>query len=189
MRLFIALALPDQVREELTRLQRGLRDAKWVAPENFHLTLRFLGELEGTEAGDVDAALSAIRLPSFPLRLEGVGVFGEGRKTRALWAGVSPSGDLMRLQSKVVRAVEQSGQPPETRKFKPHVTLARFNGASTRDIGRYLEENSLFRSADFMVRNIVLYSSFRASQGAIYRVEAHYPLGLEMDQNVHVHGW
>ena len=176
MRLFIAIALPREVRDDLARLQRGLRSARWIAPENFHLTLAFLGELEGTEAADVDAALSSLRLPSFTLRLEGVGVFGEGRKLRALWAGVAQNEALCRLQAKVVRAVESAGQPPAARKFKPHVTLARFKGASDHDIGRYLEENGLFRTADFPVEEVLLFSSFRAGNGPIYRAEAHYPL-------------
>lgn len=188
MRLFIAIALPQEVRDDLARLQRGLRSARWITPENFHLTLAFLGELEGTQAADVDAALSSLRLPAFSLRLEGVGVFGEGRKLRALWAGVAPSATLTHVQAKIVRAIELAGQPPAARKFKPHVTLARFKGASDHDICRYLEENGLFRTKDFDVDEIQLFSSFRAGNGPIYRPETSYPLIHQMGEALPAHG-
>ena len=81
--------------------------------------------LDGADAADVDAALSGLRFEAFRLRLKGIGVFGEGRNLRVLWAGVGANEELMRLQSKIVRAVELAGQPPEPRKFKPHITLAR----------------------------------------------------------------
>ena len=181
MRLFVALSLPEAVRADLERLQHGLREARWVAPENFHLTLRFLGELGSGAAGDIDAALSVLRLPSFPLRLEGLGTFGEGRKLRALWAGVGESPELQRLQAKVERAVTSAGLSQEPRKFKPHVTLARFKRpiGQGQGVGEYLQEHSLFKSNSFEVTHFHLFSSSLGRQGAVYQPEASYPLVSE----------
>src|SRR3546814_7720315 len=94
--------------------------------------LRFIGEVEGHHAEDIDAALSGIHLPRFSLTLSGVGDFGNGRRLRSVWVGVEPSEMLERLQAKVEQAVQRAGQPPEKRKFKPHVTLARLDRKSTR---------------------------------------------------------
>lgn len=179
MRLFVALSLPDAARADLERLRSGLREAKWVAPENFHLTLRFLGELEGCVASDVDAALSVLRLPSFATRLEGLGTFGEGRKLRALWAGVGECPDLQRLQAKVERAVTSAGLAPEPRKFKPHVTLARFKRPASQGqrVGEFLQGHSLFKTSAFEVSEFHLFSSSLGRQGPVYRPEASYRLG------------
>ncbi len=177
MRLFIAITLPDSERERLAALANGLPGARWIDQDNLHLTLRFLGELDGGDAADVDAALSQVRMPGFVLGLEGISHFGEGRKLRALWAGVKPNPALMRLQAKVEQAVIRAGQPPEKRKFKPHVTLARFKAnPGGGKLQAYLAEHALFRGAPFTVDSFTLYSSFLSSSGAIYRPEATYPL-------------
>lgn len=177
MRLFIAITVPDAARERLAALANGLPGARWVNEDNLHLTLRFLGELDGGEAADVDTALAQISVPGFALGLEGISHFGEGRKLRALWAGVQPNPALMRLQAKIEQAVIRAGQPPEKRKFKPHVTLARFKSNPGGDkLQAYLSAHALFRSEPFAVDSFTLYSSFLSSSGAIYRPEASYPL-------------
>jgi len=177
MRLFVALALPDTLRERLCGLCSGLPGARWVAPENMHLTLRFIGEVEGHDAEDIDAALSGIHLPRFTLTLAGVGDFGDDRRLRSVWVGVEASEMLNRLQSKVEQAVQRAGQPPETRKFKPHVTLARFKSHPGGRLESYFAERSLFRAAPFEVSEFTLFSSFLSHEGAIYSPEAVYPLG------------
>src|SRR3546814_17977135 len=105
-----------------------------LAPENLHLTLRFIGEVDGRDAKDIDVALSGIHLPRFAIALSGVGEFGDGRRLRSVWVGVEASAMLVRLHAKVEQAVQRAGQPPDQRKFKPHVTLARFT--SHPEIGR-----------------------------------------------------
>jgi 2'-5' RNA ligase len=176
MRLFVAIALPEIVREQLSLLQRGLKEARWINPENLHLTLRFLGELDGRQASDVDAGLTALRGSAFPLGLCGIDHFGDGRKVRALWTGVADPEPVMRLQAKVERAVQLAGIPSEARKFKPHVTLARFKKAPGPGFADYLHRNALFRCEPFIVNEIVLYSSLLTRDGSLYRPEAHYPL-------------
>lgn len=176
MRLFVAIPLPETQRLQLGALANGLPGAKWVRPENFHLTLRFLGELDGQQGSDIDMALEAIRSPAFDLTLEGVSHFGEGRKLRSLWAGVSANGDLVRLHDKIEQAVIRAGLPPEGRKFKPHVTLARFKSNPGGKLHDYIADHSLFRAPPFRVEAFTLYSSFLSAGGAIYRPEAEYPL-------------
>ena len=177
MRLFVALALPEPLREQLCGLCSGLPGARWVAPENMHLTLRFIGEVEGHDAEDIDAALSGIHFPRFPVTLAGVGDFGDERRLRSVWVGVEANEMLERLQGKVEQAVQRAGQPPEKRKFKPHVTLARFKSHPGARLESYFTERSLFRAAPFEVSELTLYSSFLAHEGAIYSPEAVYPLG------------
>ena len=178
MRLFIALALPEEVRDDLDRLATGLPGVRWVPMDNYHITLRFLGEVERPDARDIDDALAALRMPQFDLSLSGIGSFGEGRKLRSLWVGVDSHPELTRLQAKVEQAVVRAGQPPEPRRFKPHVTLARCkNGAVPPDkLQKFLAERSLYRSRAFTVEGFTLFSSFLSSSGAIYTPEVEYPL-------------
>jgi 2'-5' RNA ligase len=176
MRLFIALALPDDLKERLAGLQRGVKEARWVKPENLHLTLRFLGELDGHQARDVDAALASLGGEAFSMRLAGLDCFGDGRKLRALWVGVEDPEPVKHLQAKAERAVQQAGIAPNGRKFKPHVTLARFKKAPSPDLSSYLQSHSLFRSEPFPVTEVILFSSFLAREGSIYRPEARYAL-------------
>ena len=178
MRLFIALSLPQTVRDDLGRLATALPGLRWVPSDNYHLTLRFLGEVERPAARAIDQALRALRMPPFELSLAGIGGFGEGRKLRSLWAGVESQPALTRLQAKVEQAVTRAGQPPQTRRFKPHVTLARRrNGAPARDkLQQFLSERGLYRSRPFSVERFTLFSSFLASSGSIYTPEVEYPL-------------
>ena len=176
MRLFIAITLPETVQDALADLGNGLPGARWVAPENLHLTLRFLGEIDRRDAEDIDAALAEIRAPGFPLSIVGVDRFGDNRRLRQLWAGVEPHPGLLHLQSKVESAVVRSGLAPERRKFKPHITLARFKSNPGDKLGAFLSRHGLFRLPPFEVDRFGLYSSFLSSGGSIYSEEAVYEL-------------
>ncbi len=182
MRLFVALALPEDVRTRLATLAGGIPNARWVAPENLHLTLRFIGELDDAQAGDVDAALAQVTAPAFTLRLTGVDRFGAGDKIRSIWAGVDDCTELSHLHGKIEHALQRSGLPAEGRKFKAHVTLARFKRSSSAPnssarVQEFLAHHALFRSETFVARELVLFSSFLSHNGAIYRPEARYALG------------
>jgi 2'-5' RNA ligase len=179
MRLFVALELPEAERGRLARLQRGLRGARWVGPEALHLTLRFIGEVDGRQAEDIDAALTTLRFDAFPLVLAGVGRFGEGRKLRALWVGVEENPMLLRLQTKIEQLLQRAGLSPEARKFKPHITLARFKGGNASRAVEFLAQHALFRGEAFLVRQVILYSSFLGQSGALHRAEALYELITE----------
>lgn len=176
MRLFVALSLPEQTRQRLAQISRGIPGARWVEEQNLHLTLRFLGEVERHQAHDIDDALSRVDAQAFPLSLAGVGEFGEDRKPRSIWVGVDNNPALLQLQARIEQAVQRAGLPPERRKFKPHVTLARFRSHPGDKLGSYVVEHALLRMPAFSVEDFVLYSSHLSSSGPIYTPEAVYPL-------------
>src|SRR6185312_11679014 len=137
IRLFVALALPDSVAQTLMMLEYGVPGARWQEREQLHLTLRFIGEVDGRDASGIDDALSAISAPRFSLQLKGVGEFG-GKTPRALWAGVAPNEALMHLNRKIETALQRLGLEAEQRKFTPHVTLARLKATSRGRVMDYL---------------------------------------------------
>lgn len=176
IRLFVGLDLPDDLRQRLAGLNGGVPGARWVAAENLHVTLRFIGEVDRDHAADIDAALTAIVAAPFDLRLRGVGTFGKGRKLRSLWAGIESEPALTALYGKVDRALVGAGIAPDNRKFMPHVTLARLKAAKPHRIDEYIAANGPFAAGPVAVRAFVLYSSMLSKSGAIYRPEAEYPL-------------
>lgn len=175
MRLFVAIALPEDVTDALSALCSGVPGARWVPPENMHLTLRFIGEVDGGACDDIAEALAAVRGQPFDLTLTGVGHFESRRQPRALWAGLVRSEPLARLRESVESAVQRAGLAPEGRKFAPHVTLARLKDAPADRVQQFLAAHNLFRSRPFPVTGFTLFSSFLSKSGAIYRPEAEFP--------------
>ncbi|MEO0398612.1 MAG: RNA 2',3'-cyclic phosphodiesterase [Pseudomonadota bacterium] len=174
-RTFVAFSVPDAVRPHLERLQTGVRGARWVDPENFHLTLAFIGDADTRQLADYDAALSDITAPSFELTLDGAGVFGR-RRPHALWAGVRANPDLDSLQEKVETALRRAGADIEARKFTSHVTLAYLKGASVDETERWRSGAALFQSAPIAVGEFHLYASYLGSAGARYEILRDYAL-------------
>lgn len=176
IRLFAAIPLPEPIRERLTMLQSGLQGARWVKPENIHLTLRFIGDVPEDMADEIGAALSGIEAPGFSLALDGVGSFKWGDRPNAVWAGVEKSEPLMHLQARVESTLVRAGLTAATRKFMPHATLARLKHAKPPRVEAWTVENAAFHSEPFTVDRFTLFSSFLSSSGAIYTPEAEYPL-------------
>ncbi len=176
IRLFVALEIPEQVRSSLFLLQGGVPGARWSNPEQYHLTLRFIGEVDEAVAGDIDDILSSISAPRFTLELAGVGKFG-GKLPRALWAGVRPSAELLHLQKKIETAMQRLGHAAEERKFTPHVTLARLRNSPPEKVMDFVAHHGLFASGAFEVNSFALFSSLLGSAGAVYNVERSYNLG------------
>ncbi len=174
-RLFTAIEIPADVAQTLTLLRGGLPGARWIDPENYHITLRFIGDVDATMAHDVASMLDRINRAPFELRLDGVASFG-GRKPRAVFANVAPSQALMELQAEHERLMQRVGLEPEGRRYTPHVTLARLRDSSSRQVADYLSERGSFRSAPFRVGRFVLYSSRASVGGGPYLVEEAYPL-------------
>jgi 2'-5' RNA ligase len=174
IRLFVALALPDEVAQSLSMLQFGVPGARWSTREQLHLTLRFIGEVNERDASDLDETLAGISAPRFTLQLKGVGSFG-GKTPRALWAGVAANEALLRLQRKIESAIQRLGFPPEERKYTPHVTLARLRGTPAGQVMDYLSDHGLYASASFEAQQFALFSSRLTPNGSIYVVEREYP--------------
>lgn len=174
-RLFTALEIPRDAAMSLSLLRGGLPGARWVDPENYHLTLRFIGDVEGPMADEIVNALDRVRRPGFQLTLSGVAAFGS-RKPHAIYAGVSASPDLQALQAEVERICQRLGLPADARKFIPHVTVARLKHSNPLDIASYLSARGNFASAPFRVGRFVLMSSRDSVGGGPYIVEEAWPL-------------
>jgi 2'-5' RNA ligase len=176
-RLFAGIEIPAPVAERLSLARTGLPGARWIDKENYHLTLRFIGDVDGTVARDFTHSLGAIDAAPFELRLQGLGSFG-GDKPRAIFANVAPSSPLEALQRATERAARETGLPPEPRNYKPHITLARLRGSHSSEVARYLGRLGDFASDPFPVSRFVLFSSRDSIGGGPYVVEAAYPLGV-----------
>ena len=176
MRLFVALGLPQETCARLCRLATGLAGARWLPPDNFHLTLRFLGEMPGHRAEELDLALAALRGKRFTLQLAGVGMFEKAGRPQALWAGVERSQPLDHLQNKIETAVQRIGFEPERRRFTPHVTLARLDNAPPGKLVEWVQAHNLLRADPVLVDHFTLFSSQLGKDGAVYTAEVDYPL-------------
>lgn len=176
IRLFVAIPLPDLIRTQLTLLQSGLQGARWIKPENIHLTLRFIGEVPNDVAGDIDTALAEISAPAFEVELDGIGSFSRGKYPHALWVGLAKSEPLRHLQAKVESRLTQLGLEPAERKFSPHITIARLREMRANRVEAWVAEHGGFRTAPFRVDRFALFSSYLKSEGAVYVEEAGYPL-------------
>ena len=173
-RLFTALEIPANVGQSLALLRGGLPGARWVEPENYHVTLRFIGDVDDVMAREVAYMLGGVRRPAFDLQFDGLDSFG-GNRPRAVVAAAQPVRPLIELQADVERLMQRVGLEPE-RKYKPHVTLARLRDVSSRQEADYLASHQPFRSMPVPVPRFVLYSSRASVGGGPYVVEAEYPL-------------
>ncbi|MGH7209941.1 MAG: RNA 2',3'-cyclic phosphodiesterase [Acetobacteraceae bacterium] len=176
MRLFVALDLPAALRQRLALLAGGLSGARWTPAENLHLTLRFIGETPGWQADEIDHALGALRAPSFPLTLAGIGLFAKGRRGTALWAGVERIPALDHLHSKVETALQRIGLEPERRRFTPHITLGRVDAVPEARLAAYLQAHGLFRAEPVPIGHFTLFSSRLGKEQSVYTAEAEYVL-------------
>jgi RNA 2',3'-cyclic 3'-phosphodiesterase len=175
-RLFVAIRPPEHVRDLLIDAMDHSPEFRWQNDEQLHLTLRFIGEVERPVAHDIADALTGIRADRFELRINGVGRF-EQRSAGALWAGVEPKHPVAALAAKVERACATVGLEPEHRAFHPHITLARWKGRRTQEVGDYLDRKRGLRSDPFEVAAFILFESRLSRHGAHYEEAATYALG------------
>jgi len=174
-RLFTAIEIPAAMRQRLSLIRAPLPGAKWIEPENMHITLRFAGDVDGRAAEEFAGSLASVSAKPLPVTIAGVGAFG-GRDPRVLWAGVAASDRLDALYRANDRAARAAGLEPMERNFKPHVTLARLRGARPQAVARFLAENGGLRTEPFLATRFVLLSARPGSGGGPYVVEAEYPL-------------
>ncbi len=175
-RLFVAIDIPEALCTFLHTMGRGIPGAKPVDTAQIHLTLRFIGEVDGGMAKDIKEALNDIHLPAFPLTVCGFGHFPPRKAPRVLWAGLAPSKELLHLRNRIERLLVACGLAAEQRKFSPHITIARLKNSPLKRIGEFLAGNALFRSEEFQVSTFVLYSSRLLKNGAAHTAERSYPL-------------
>jgi 2'-5' RNA ligase len=175
LRLFVGIEFPPELKLRLSLLQSGVAGARWIDPGNFHLTLRFIGEVSEAVAADVDEALLRLKARRFSLQLAGVGIFGSD-KLRTLWVGIERDPALATLQGKIELALIRAGLPPEPRKFSPHVTLARLRAPKSGDIQQFLAANAQFRAEPLPVERFSLIASYPTKAGSVYEDQADYEL-------------
>jgi 2'-5' RNA ligase len=183
-RLFTALDVPDEIREELYHLHQPLPGARWIDPANYHITLRFAGDIDNTRAREFAANLANIEVDAFELVIAGLGAFG-GNTPRSIWAGVAPNDALRSLARAHEKAARAAGLAIEKRPFKPHITLARLNGTGVENVAKFLTRYSGYRSEPFFVGEALLMSSKPSVGGGPYGIEDRFPLrgGLYMSED------
>jgi RNA 2',3'-cyclic 3'-phosphodiesterase len=174
-RLFTGLEIPSAIAESLSALRGGLPGARWIDPENYHVTLRFIGNIDDVTAHEVASLLGRVRRRPFELRVEDLKSFG-GRKPRAVVATLVPAQEVAELQAEHERLMQRVGLEPEGRKYLPHVTLARLRDSSSRQVADYLALRAPLRSPPFRISRFVLFSSRTSAGGGPYVIEAAYPL-------------
>lgn len=174
-RLFTALEIPRSAAMSLSLLRGGLPGARWIDVENYHITLRFIGDVDGRTADEVVDRLDRIDRPEFSLTLNGIGSFGS-KKPHSIWAGVSPVPELHALQGEIERICQRIGLPPDPRKFTPHVTLARLKASRVEDVVHYLGGRGDFHTMPFRIGRFVLLSSRDSVGGGPYLTEEVFPL-------------
>jgi 2'-5' RNA ligase len=174
-RLFTGLEIPEDIAFELNLLQGGVWGARWVEPQDYHITLRFLGDVEERLAREARLAFEGIEARPFAIQLKGVGAFG-GNDPHTIYAGVAESPEIRRLQATLERHCQMLGLPPEGRKYRPHVTLARLRSPNLANVQGFLARQSLFISRRFEVNQFVLFSSRPSRGGGPYAVVESYDL-------------
>ncbi|MBL6991732.1 MAG: RNA 2',3'-cyclic phosphodiesterase [Bacteriovoracaceae bacterium] len=185
LRLFIAIAIPDNVKNYLVSLCYGANNIKWISPANFHLTLKFIGEVNLVQYNEIRYALGLINYSPFLVNIHKVDFFGNKKSPNSIWAGVDTYHDDKELEDDSVhniyafnRLVEDElfkiGIKKEKRKFCPHITLGKFKKATNRDIAHYFQGLEFYPQDPFQVTGFNLYSSKLGESSAVYTLEESY---------------
>lgn len=176
-RLFIAISLPEAVRDSLARWAQPLPGIAWTRPEQLHLTLRFLGEVSAEVTERMIERLATISVEPFVLPIEGLGTFPPNRPPRVLWIGVgSGHPRLFQLRQRIDDAVLASGLPLDVRTFHPHVTLARCTENAGPAIGHWQHTHRESMAPPFRVEAFDLYASELHPNGAVHTLKRRFPL-------------
>jgi 2'-5' RNA ligase len=179
MRTFIAIEIPSEIKSALGALQTDLRragaDVSWTKPDNFHLTLIFLGEVDESRIGEVEKVCvsSAAEFKPFTLSLNGTGVFPNARQPRVLWAGLAGEiENVVEMRRRLDDGLALIGFEREETAFRPHLTIGRVkSNKKTRELLALADTHQLPRSS-FEVTEIVLMKSELLPAGARYTVMA-----------------
>ena len=176
LRLFIAVDLPAQLRQEVAALCTAVRGARWVKPHQLHITLRFMGRTPEGELPEIFRRLALVGAPAFRLTLQGTGVFPAAeRKPRVLWLGLSPTPPLLMLKREIDRAFADD-TPDNNQEFSPHLTLARLGGRPAESLTQFLSRHADYRGAEFEVSCFSIYKSTLHARGAAHELLSTYPL-------------
>jgi 2'-5' RNA ligase len=184
LRLFVAIDLPDVLKQQLSALTTRIDGVRWTETENLHLTLRFIGDVSHETADAIQAALSDVQSPPFSLQLSGVGTFPANprKPPRIIWAGLSNPPAIQSLHEIIERTVSGLGPTPDNRPYTPHITLGRVRSADDHTVAairQFVERNAGFHSEAFIPAEFLLMQSQLSPSGSKYTSLARYPLVTE----------
>jgi RNA 2',3'-cyclic 3'-phosphodiesterase len=179
IRSFIAIEMPTEVRKSLSRLQQSLKasgpQVKWVEPENLHLTLQFLGNIDAAKVSDIASAIEKAAAGIRPFRIEigGLGAFPDTRRVNIIWVGLAGEMEkLDKLQKNIGANLTPLGFPPETRPFTPHLTIGRVRDFARPEeraaLGRIIENTGYNVKYKVDVTAVNLMKSQLTREGPIY---------------------
>jgi len=174
-RLFTAIEVPAEIANALASARGGIFGARWTEPTDYHITLRFIGDVDRRVADDIAETLEWVRRAPFTIQFDGLHWFG-GDRPRAIIARVKSTPELAELQAEQESRMRRLGLPPETRNFTPHVTLASLRGVSPLAVADYLGVRGALDAPSFEAAQFVLYSARDSVGGGPYVVEVEYPL-------------
>ena len=176
LRLFLAVDLPDPIRQEVAAMCTQVSNARWVKPHQLHITLRFMGQTPDDALPEMCDRLSRVQVPTFALALRGAGVFPGAvnpKRARVLWLGLDPAEPMVGLKREIDACL---GPDTERSSFSPHLTLARFTNSPDPTLTQFISRHQAYRSAPWHVTCFQLYKSTLSSSGAVHEVVATYPL-------------
>ncbi|MBX2832099.1 MAG: RNA 2',3'-cyclic phosphodiesterase [Rhodospirillales bacterium] len=176
MRLFVGVEIPGDVAADLYPLARGIKGLDAQTPDNMHITLKFIGNVDPGLAAEIDQALAKIAFEPFDLQVQGLNVFASSRKIRIFWAGVKDQPVMRQLASRVENALLALEECPdmEMRKFTPHITLGRNRNAARATIEQAVADHIDLSSRAFTIDRFCLYQSHSTADGPEFRVIAAY---------------
>lgn len=163
-RFFTALPIDEDVSDALKLMQGGIEGARWTAHADFHITLTFIGEADDEMLEQIDEALRDVRATAFDFSLAGTGSFAQGQWPNVLWMGVDAPPALADLKQQMDSKFRAAGLPYETRKYAPHVTMARLSHVESDDIARFMQAHNLYRSRVMRADYFTLYESLHGQQ-------------------------
>lgn len=172
-RLFTALEIPEDIALKLSMFQGGIPGARWIEKENYHVTLRFLGEVDLQTQQAISDQLHLLQAEPLTISIKGLGAFGK-KRPRSIFAAIEPNLPLSHLQQQMERTVQILGLEPEHRKFTPHITLARLSNAHPRGVELFCAQNNLRVREDFTASSLALYSAKGSTGGGPYVVEERF---------------
>ena len=177
-RLFIGIDPPQSHRLQIESICFGLPGVRWVPPEQIHLTLRFIGEVDGSIFRQIIDELAEIKTEPLTLKIKGIGHFPPRRSPRVIWLGLEQNDELVQLRNRIEKSLVQIGLKPEGRKFAAHITIARLKNPPINKIKDFLAANYHYELPPFTVKEFNLFSSKLNSSGAIHQIEASYPVKI-----------
>lgn len=181
-RLFTALELPPAVRTRLAMVRAPIPGARWIRPDNLHLTLRFFGDMPSPTARELMDELATVQSLPFDIEIKACGVFG-GRQPSTLYAALAPCAELDALRRTHERIARRLGLPDDGHPFHPHITLARLRYAPSHSVAAFLEAYGTFRLPPIRIESFVVMSARPNTGGGPYAIEAHYAFEVIADDD------